>query len=238
MRLHRDHLLQRKRRSRADPSTLPLNKVYAPTLHRSATQGKLEDMIRTPRARKLCTKTEFSLYEGSLARAVKDLTPAEIRKRVTKARTLRNKYRSEADRQDRESRGRTTPKRTRAAKGSDKTREKQQLFQEVLDRYQEALGRGRDAKKKAPARKKASRKKTTKKATSKITKKKVRKKTVRKAAAKKGSKKKATPAKPKSRKKAASSRGKSLKRGPGKRIQRHVAARNRRRQAGRDSRGR
>lgn len=107
--------------------------------------------IRTATARTLCTKPEFALYQASLARNVKAVTPGRLKQKVARSRSLRDKYRSLARTQAREGRG------------NERTLQKAQLFQEVLDRFQaEAKGRPPAApkprasgRKKAPAKKSA-----------------------------------------------------------------------------------
>ena len=102
--------------------------------------------IRTPEARELCTKTELDLYLASLARVVKQHAPGMLKRKVVRARKLRDKYRSLAARQEREARGKQAPRRSRPARGSVRTRRKEQLFAQTLERFQKLC---RDAKRKA-----------------------------------------------------------------------------------------
>ena len=117
-------------------------------------------MIRTPEAKQLCTKTEFQLFQHSLSRNIKRLTQKELQSSVTRARTARDKYRSLANRQKREARGKQTSKGNRASQGAQNTIRKQQLFAETLDRYQQQLA---DVKKKSAT---DATKKSTKKSAS------------------------------------------------------------------------
>ncbi|MFN4259867.1 MAG: hypothetical protein ACK4RK_11255 [Gemmataceae bacterium] len=95
--------------------------------------------IRTPEARQLCTQPELTLYLNSLASAVKKLSPAQLRKNAERAQKLRDKYRQLADRQQREARGKQEPKGRTPSKGNERTRRKEMLFMETLERYEQGL---------------------------------------------------------------------------------------------------
>ena len=159
-------------------------------------------MIRSAEAKQICTKTEFELFTNSRARSIKSLTEKDLAKAVTRSRRARDKYRSLAERQRRESRGKQQPRGSRAAKGSQRTERKAELFAETLDRYQARLAElkappkpakkakkkpaaskssvaKKTAPKKKPAAKKAAKKPASKK-TSTSTPKKVAKKTKKK----------------------------------------------------------
>ena len=203
--------------------------------------------VRTPEARQLCTKTELELYQAGLARAVKTLTPTRLKSKTGRARKLRDKYRQLADSQDREARGKQEPRRRRIAKGSTRTRRKEKLFAETLQRFQDRLATVEKEKKRAE-KKKVAAKATTKKKTM------ANRTTARKApAAKKSPAAKTSPvAKKKAAVKTASKaqgrpRGTDVstksaaaqsrtKRSGQKRKQLHIAAEGRRRQAKRDVR--
>jgi hypothetical protein len=90
-------------------------------------------------AKQLCTKSELELFSESLAKNVRKLDAKALRSRVGRARKLRDKYRHKADRQDREARGKQAPRRSRPSQGSAQTRKKEQLFAEVLDRFEKQL---------------------------------------------------------------------------------------------------
>ena len=134
-------------------------------------------MIRTSEAKQLCTKTEFELFSTSQSQAVKGLSEAELRKKIQRSRTARDKYRSLAQRQRREARGKQQPRASRPSKSAQRTVRKQQLFDEILTRYQKRL---------TAIRGKSSRASTTKTAIKKAPKKAAKKKTAsKKSAAKK-----------------------------------------------------
>ena len=59
------------------------------------------------------------------------------------ARRARDKYRGLADQQRRESRGKQSPQGQRPSQGNARTRRKEQLFGETLERYQASYG-GKD----------------------------------------------------------------------------------------------
>lgn len=87
-------------------------------------------------AKKLSTDTEYRLVNESFAPHVSQLTEKGLAQRIQRARTARDKYRSLAQRQTREARGRIDPRGTRAAAGNKNTVVKQQLFDETLARYE------------------------------------------------------------------------------------------------------
>lgn len=155
--------------------------------------------VTIQRAKALCSTSELELVHWSTRKRVEDLSEARLLQKITRARKLRNKFRDLADRQRREARGKGKPQGRTPAKGNEATRVKQQLFQETLARFEEALvaRRAADAKAAAKVSKKTSKKKVSKKtiAKKKTSKKKVSKKTTGKAAPvskKKTSKKKIT----------------------------------------------
>jgi hypothetical protein len=211
--------------------------------------------VKTSEARQLCTKSELGLYLASLPRAVKKLKAAALRSKITRSRRLRDKYRQLADRQTRESRGKQAARGKRPASGNQRTRRKEQMFAEVLERFQTRLALA--GKPLTPAKKKTAIKKTPKKkvVVRKTTKKKTAKKTttakkkeakpVRKQTiATVASAPRSTAKRSKTKAQSAGSRvevetaaKRSRLAGSGtQRIQRHIAAEGRRRQARRDSR--
>lgn len=152
--------------------------------------------VTIQRAKALCTASELELVHWSTRKRVEDLSEARLLQKISRARKLRNKFRDLGDRQRREARGKGKPQGRTPAKGNDATRVKQQLFQETLARFEDALAarRAADAKAAAKVSKKTSKKKASKK---KASKKKTAKKTTKKAVApkpvsKKTSKKKIT----------------------------------------------
>lgn len=90
-------------------------------------------------ARKLATKAEWTLLEYSFAPELKTLTPARLKQKAVRARTLQDKYRDKARQQKGEMRGKRTPTGTRAAKGNASTVAKQELFAEARARFEEQL---------------------------------------------------------------------------------------------------
>ena len=147
--------------------------------------------IRTPKARQLCSKSEFQLYLNSLPREVGSIPPARLKQNITRSRSLREKYRQ------------LTRRRKRAARwdhaeSTTRTQQKAQLFDEVLGRYEAALAKSR----KATPKKKAAKKKASKKTAAK------KKAAKRKAPGQKSRPKKKTRASKKKAKKAAARRAK------------------------------
>lgn len=92
-------------------------------------------------AKKLCTDVEYRLVNESFPPEVKDLSEKALAQRVRRARTARDKYRGLAERQNREARGRITPRSTRASESNRNTIVKQKLFDETLARFERQLGR-------------------------------------------------------------------------------------------------
>lgn len=132
--------------------------------------------ISTQKAKTLCTASEFQLVQASAPSALKGRTPAQIKSKLDRARKLRNKFRDLAKKQAGEARGKRAPTGRTAAKGNDRTVEKAELFQEVLDRLEQALAAasktakpGATKKKTAAssAKKAAAKKSSTKKAPAK-----------------------------------------------------------------------
>jgi hypothetical protein len=212
----------------------------ADPIHRKATMA-----ISLSSARRLCTAPELELVESSRASHLKQLTPARIRQKITRARRLRDKYRDLAKRQRLEARGKSAPRRSRPAQGQENTQRKAQLFQEVLERFEAGLPRVEAAAaKKAPGAKAAGPKKAAGAAGAK-------KATGAAGAKKAGDPKKATgagqlEAKPPARAGAAAMKGarqRPAKRGPqdasqqarGKVARAHTRSSNRRTQQRRDS---
>lgn len=126
--------------------------------------------VSPSKARSLCTSAEYNLVKASTAKAIKDLSPAQLKQKVDRARKLRDKNRDLAKQQRGEARGKRKPTSTRPSKGNENTVLKSQLFDEVLSRFQKAIEKNEAA----PA--KATKKKTTAK---KAGKKSAKKKTVR-----------------------------------------------------------
>lgn len=87
-------------------------------------------------ARKLLTTGELSVFESSRPQPLRALTPARLRSKLERARTLRDKYRDLYRRQTVATRG--APARTRSPVGADnqRTKQKAELFAEVLARYE------------------------------------------------------------------------------------------------------
>lgn len=98
-------------------------------------------------AKKLCTDTEYRLINESFAPQAGQLTEKGLAQRIKRARTARDKYRSLAQRQTREARGRIEPRGSRAAAGNKNTVIKQQLFDETLARYEKLASRSSAATK-------------------------------------------------------------------------------------------
>lgn len=73
-------------------------------------------MIKTPEAKQLCNKSELELYTASLSRSVKTLSEKELRASIQRSRKTRDKFRSLAERQLREARGKQEAKGKRPSR--------------------------------------------------------------------------------------------------------------------------
>ena len=83
--------------------------------------------ISTDKARELCTNEEFDMYLKSLPREVKKLSTSRLKQDVKLARKARDKYTD------------LSRKAVREGRKPGRTGQKEELFTEVLDRYEAAL---------------------------------------------------------------------------------------------------
>jgi hypothetical protein len=81
-------------------------------------------------SRELCNQSEFDLYFASRPREITSLTPARLKSKIARARQLRDKFRGL---------GKSQARRSKAAKAGERTKQKAQLFDEVLQRFQARL---------------------------------------------------------------------------------------------------
>jgi hypothetical protein len=96
-------------------------------------------MIRRDTARRLCTAREYELVEASFPDNIRQLTPSKLKQKVERARKLRDKNRDLMKRQRLELRGKRSPRGARPAQGTANTEKKADLFDEVMQRFQDAL---------------------------------------------------------------------------------------------------
>lgn len=106
-------------------------------------------------ARPLCSDTEYALFTASLADQIGELTPAQLRNKLQRARRLRDKYRDLEKRQRLANRARTGTKKGDRPQTNARTADKAQLFDEALTRFET-----RSAKLAAAAEREARRKAT------------------------------------------------------------------------------
>ena len=95
--------------------------------------------VSRARAEQLTTKREFELLEKSWGRELSSLSPARLRQKIQRARTMRDKFRDLARQQTGEARGKREPRSTRPAKSNQNTKLKSQIFDEALSRFEERL---------------------------------------------------------------------------------------------------
>lgn len=112
-------------------------------------------------ARPLLTAAELELFDQSRAEPIKALTLARLRGKVTRARTLRDKYRDLFRRQTVAVRsGPATQGRAPAGADNERTQRKADILQEVLGRFEARLAQleardAREASRVSPAAPKA-----------------------------------------------------------------------------------
>jgi hypothetical protein len=87
-------------------------------------------------ARPLCSDAEYKLFTASLGDEIGDLTPAQLRSKIQRARRLRDKYRDLLKRQRLANRARTGTKKGARPDTNVRTADKAKLFDEALARFQ------------------------------------------------------------------------------------------------------
>ena len=92
-------------------------------------------------AKKLCTKPELELVLKSTRSEITGLSARELRMKVRRARTLRDKYQTLASRQRRIARGKGAPRGKRPSQSNENTLKKREIFGEVLTRFETKLAK-------------------------------------------------------------------------------------------------
>ena len=87
-------------------------------------------------ALKICSATEMEIFLSSLSDAVGKLTPVQLRSRIARARTLRDKNTDLFRRQVAATRAATGTKRGTSGTANSRTEQKAQLFAEALARLE------------------------------------------------------------------------------------------------------
>jgi hypothetical protein len=95
--------------------------------------------INLSKARDLCTAPELRLVEASRPQAIRNLTEAQLKSKVARARALRDKWHDVFTRQRRQAQ---RDRRARAVAASDRSRQKSELFGDVLARFEAQLEKG------------------------------------------------------------------------------------------------
>lgn len=90
-------------------------------------------------ARKLLTAAELDVFAASRAEALKALTAVQLRGKIKRSRTLRDKYQDLLRRQKVATRGRTGSKAGTSGVANERTAQKAQVFTEVLGRFEQRL---------------------------------------------------------------------------------------------------
>ncbi len=107
-------------------------------------------------AKSLCTAGELTLVKASTRNEIGKYSVVQIRQKTDRARKLRDKWRDQAEKQQRATQ---TARRARQVDSSVRSADKAQLFAEVLSRFEAQLAllestgdKGRPAPKRLPAR--------------------------------------------------------------------------------------
>ncbi len=116
-------------------------------------------------ARKLLSSAEFELFEASRRDGICLLSAAELKRKVERTRRLRDKYRDLYKRQRLAMRDMTGTKRGNTGAANARTREKAEIFQELLTRFQVRYDRATAVPKRSA---KGAARKTVKKKTPKV----------------------------------------------------------------------
>ena len=87
-------------------------------------------------ALKICTAAEMEVFLSSLSDAIGTLTPVQLRSRIAKARTLRDKNTDLFRRQVAATRAATGSKRGASGEANRRTEQKAQIFAEALTRLE------------------------------------------------------------------------------------------------------
>lgn len=108
-------------------------------------------------ARRLLAANEMSLFEASLKDRIAELSRSELRKKVDRARKLRDKYTDLYRRQSLATRERTGTKRGGSGIANERTQQKAAMFAEVLTRLETQMAKvdraeARESKRRALAR--------------------------------------------------------------------------------------
>lgn len=108
-------------------------------------------------AAKLLTTSEFALFAASRGHVLRTLTRARLLSKIRRARALRDKFRDLLKRQRLETRARTGSKAGLSGVANQRTKQKAELFAQVVQRFEDRLARikaaeAREVQKKAAAR--------------------------------------------------------------------------------------
>nr|WP_296748930.1 hypothetical protein [Thioalkalivibrio sp.] len=90
-------------------------------------------------ARALCNDSEYELFTASLADSISPLTAAQLRGKIKRARTLRDKNADLFRRQSLALRETTGTKRGKTGAANERTEQKARLFDETLKRFEKRL---------------------------------------------------------------------------------------------------
>ena len=110
-------------------------------------------------ARAICNDTEYELFTASLPDSITQLTPVQLRGKIKRTRTLRDKNTDLFRRQSLTMQESTGSKRGRTGSANQRTEQKARLFDETLKRFETRLDK--ITAKPAPAANKAPKKPAT-----------------------------------------------------------------------------
>jgi len=94
--------------------------------------------VSLARAKALCTENELSLIRASSRAEIGSLSPAQLKQKITRARTLRDKWTGQARTQRRAAQA---ARRSRQTDDNARSAEKGELFTEALTRFEKQLAK-------------------------------------------------------------------------------------------------
>ena len=95
--------------------------------------------VKRNQALKLLTATELDVFEASLAENLRALDARQLRAKIRRARTLRDKYQELLRREAIAMRVRTATKTGRSGFANESTAQKAQVFEAVVQRFEKRL---------------------------------------------------------------------------------------------------
>jgi hypothetical protein len=109
--------------------------------------------VTVAEAKKLLTVSELELFRKSGQREIKELTPAQLKAKIQRARRLRDKSKDKAQQQRGEARGKRAPKGTRPSGDNERSVRKTEILGLALERFEARLAKMEEEKRHAEEKK-------------------------------------------------------------------------------------